>query len=403
MSRFLQTSGPWASEWLENLWRASWQGAIVLAVAWAIARWCTFLSPRVVCWMWRLAALKLLVALLWAQPISLALMPAEARVPRPAPTFASFAAPRTMPQEAMTVEKVVSPEPKPAPVRSTPLLPLVTCFLWLIGLIACVVLTVRQWRSANRLLRSAATVTEERLLAMCREEAARLGIRRLPRLCSAARVESPLLIGVGRPVIILPERASTQFDESELRLMIAHELAHLGRHDLAWNWLPTLARCLFFFHPLVWVMLRRWSEAQEAACDELLIQRQIAGPADYGRMLLKLAARSAVDPQAPLVAAGVLGAYRNLERRILSMARVRPFSARRIIVAAGVVVLAAPVALVPWQLVAAQPSEPAPVVAGSERVGDGAKRSSEVTLAVQQVLDRLKRSGPLKSHPTGLD
>ena len=69
--------------------------------------------------------------------------------------------------------------------------------------------------------------------------------------------------------------------------MLGHELAHLKRHDLAWNWLPTVVGWLFFFHPLVWFMTRRWSEAQEAACDELLIQAEVARPVPYGRLLLE--------------------------------------------------------------------------------------------------------------------
>ena len=110
---------------------------------------------------------------------------------------------------------------------------------------------------------------------MLQTEGQRLGVRRLPQLRISSCVESPLLVGLWRPAIILPERVEEKFDEAELRLMIAHELAHLKRHDLAWNWLPTVAAWIFFYHPLVWLMIRRWSEAQEAACDEMLIQRRM--------------------------------------------------------------------------------------------------------------------------------
>src|SRR5580698_10171401 len=74
MSAQLLAFGFWTEPWSERMFQASWQGAIVLAVACAIGRWCTFLSPRVICWVWRLACLKLVVALLWVQPISLPLL-----------------------------------------------------------------------------------------------------------------------------------------------------------------------------------------------------------------------------------------------------------------------------------------------------------------------------------------
>ncbi|HZZ80780.1 MAG TPA: M56 family metallopeptidase [Gemmataceae bacterium] len=167
-----------------------------------------------------------------------------------------------------------------------------------------------------------------------------------------------------RPTIIVPERTEEVFDEPELRMMLAHELAHLARRDLAWNWLPTVASWLFFFHPLVWLMMRRWSEAQEAACDELVIQRRVAQPAAYGRLLLKLASLAAPDARHGLATAGVLGAYRNLERRVRTIARVKSFSRRRITVAAFLLLLTGTVAIVPWRLVA-QEESPAPRRASS--------------------------------------
>ncbi len=134
--------------------------------------------------------------------------------------------------------------------------------------------------------------------------------------------------------------------------MLAHELAHLKRHDLMWNWLPTIVGWLFFFHPLVWLLKRSWLESQEAACDELLLQNSAARPSEYGRLLLKLSTRFSEPPRAGLAAAGVMGAYRDLERRLLAMSRVKPFSHRRLLLAATVLLILAPFVIVPWRLVA---------------------------------------------------
>jgi Leucine-rich repeat (LRR) protein len=198
------------------------------------------------------------------------------------------------------------------------------------------------------------------VVRLLQEEGQRLAAGRLPQLRLSRHVESPLLIGIWQPAIILPADGEANFDEAELRLMIAHEVAHAKRRDLAWNWLPTAVNWLFFFHPLVWSMNRLWAEAQEAACDELLIQRDVAAPVDYGRLLVKLSAGASLESHAPLAVAGVLGAYRNLERRILSMSRVKPFSARRLAAAACLLLVAALVTIVPWRLVAAQPKAAEP-------------------------------------------
>ncbi|HEY1785824.1 MAG TPA: M56 family metallopeptidase [Pirellulales bacterium] len=229
--------------------------------------------------------------------------------------------------------------------------------IWLVGVVWCLARTARQWRSVRRLRSSSALCTSDSVLRLLEEEGRRLAAGRLPQLRLSRHVESPLLIGIWQPAIILPADGEANFDEAELRLMIAHELAHARRRDLAWNWLPTVVNWLFFFHPLVWAMNRRWAEAQEAACDELLIQRQVAAPVDYGRLLVKLSAGASLESHAPLAVAGVLGAYRNLERRILSMTRVKPFSARRLAAAACLLLVAAAVTIVPWRLVAAEPKD----------------------------------------------
>lgn len=221
--------------------------------------------------------------------------------------------------------------------------------LWLAGAMLSLGSIARQWLSARRLTASATPQVSDSLTQACQQEAERLAVRRPPRLRLSPRVDSPLLAGIWRPAIVLPAHLDA-FDAPEVRLMIAHELAHHRRRDLAWNWLPTIVRVLFFFHPLVWLLVRRWSEAQEAACDELLIQKRLAQPVEYGRLLLKLAAREPLPTRSALATAGVLGAFRNLERRVTAMSRVRPYSFRRLALAASVFALIAASGLIPWRL-----------------------------------------------------
>jgi hypothetical protein len=183
----------------------------------------------------------------------------------------------------------------------------------------------------------------------------RLKISRRPGIGISPNADGPLLTGIWRPMVVLPTRIEAMFGEHELRIMLAHELAHFKRHDLAWNWLPTIVNWLFFFHPLVWLMTRSWCEAQEAACDEFLIQRQVTKPADYGRLLVKLAQRLP-QPTATLAAASVLGVYRNLERRIQRLAQIKPLSCGRLLTAGTLLALVALFASVPWRLEARETS-----------------------------------------------
>jgi beta-lactamase regulating signal transducer with metallopeptidase domain len=390
MSNLFQAIEPWANVWDASLWRASWQGGLAIVAAWAIARWCTLLSPRIVCWIWRLACVKLLVALLWVQPVAIPVlragsMPtaiAERAVPAPATTRTETAPPRAI------------AELRPAPANERSPTDHATIWswlltLWVIGVIFRVALTARQWNAVRRLCGSSIASQSSDLQQTCRREADRLGIRRLPRIWFSSHTDVPLLAGIWRPVILLPTGALELFDHCELRLMLGHELAHLKRRDLLWNWLPTVAGWLFFFHPLVWLVPRRWSEAQEAACDELLIQNDSAGPAAYGRLLVKLAARMSPAPRADLLAAGVLGTYRDLERRILAMIRVRPYSRRRLILTAVLMAVTGMLVTIPWRLVAQEPpAAPHPKTASGK-----AEQGSEMLLDQLENLE--KKSAPI--------
>jgi hypothetical protein len=153
---------PWAEQLAASLWRASWQGGIALALAWAIARWCTFLSPRVVCWVWRLACLKVLLALVWIEPVSRALLPARQA---DTVTFGSAAVRAPGPEATVDVPAVRTVAPVASqPVQIPPALGVWSLLTsaWLLGVVYCVVASAREWGSIRRLVQSAVDVPSER-------------------------------------------------------------------------------------------------------------------------------------------------------------------------------------------------------------------------------------------------
>lgn len=353
MSELLQAANAWAAPWSASMVRTSLQAAAVIAGAWVVARWFRFLSPRLKHWIWRLVCLKVLVSFLWIQPIAIAVLHPPATPPvdiEHATVSVDHSAPivEVAPPRGQDPRNVAAIEPAHRNRDARMILML----LWATGMISCMVLTLRQWFSALRLRHGAVVGSSKPLDSALESAALQLGIDRVPQLRLSPHVEGPVLTGIWRPTILLPLGIDTAFDDCELRLMIAHELAHFKRHDLAWNWLPTVVGWLLFFHPLVWLMKRSWLETQEAACDEMLIQNHAAQPATYGRLLLKLATYWPREPRAGLAAAGVLGAYRNLERRIIAMADIKPFSRRRLMVAAAMLLLMGVMGIIPWRLVA---------------------------------------------------
>ena len=183
MSEFLGTIEPWAALWGENIGRASLQGGLAIAAAWGLSRWCRFLSARVTCWIWRLACLKLLVALCCAQPVDLPLLAAK---PAPAETLSAEAGPPRRGSRAAPDES--RPQVGPPIVRRVDVteagisVGTLLFLLWVAGIFCVMIRTARQWIAIERLRQKAQPARSAGLLRAFRQEADWLGIRRLPQL-----------------------------------------------------------------------------------------------------------------------------------------------------------------------------------------------------------------------------
>jgi beta-lactamase regulating signal transducer with metallopeptidase domain len=76
-----------------------------------------------------------------------------------------------------------------------------------------------------------------------------------------------------------------------------HELAHVQRRDLAWCWIPQIARILFFFNPVAHLVWRRIRLESELACDQQAMQSECDTPADYVQTLLLVMSHLSEPPQ----------------------------------------------------------------------------------------------------------
>lgn len=99
----------------------------------------------------------------------------------------------------------------------------------------------------------------------------RLGLTRGVRLLHSTRVEVPTVIGWFRPVILVPLSALTGLEPKQIETILAHELAHVRRHDYAVNLFQSVVETLFFYHPAVWWISRQIRIEREHCCDDLAI------------------------------------------------------------------------------------------------------------------------------------
>ncbi|HZQ41319.1 MAG TPA: M56 family metallopeptidase [Rhizomicrobium sp.] len=92
----------------------------------------------------------------------------------------------------------------------------------------------------------------------------------VPVLCTSAPIE-PGLIGIFRPVLMLPDGIQARLSPQEMDAILAHEFYHFRRRDNLTAAVHMLVESLFWFHPLVWWLGRRLMSERERACDEAVL------------------------------------------------------------------------------------------------------------------------------------
>lgn len=112
--------------------------------------------------------------------------------------------------------------------------------------------------------------------------------RLFPLLYRNPLARTPMLFGLFRPVITLPDR---EYTDSQLRAVLLHELTHLRHCDVLVRWLTLFACAIHWFNPMVWLVRREIGRTCELACDEAIIQNlNTSGKQDYGDTLIYVAA-----------------------------------------------------------------------------------------------------------------
>ena len=123
--------------------------------------------------------------------------------------------------------------------------------------------------------------------AACDRLGHRLGLRRAVRVADASFVDGPVVIGWLRPVVLLPIAAVAGLTPSQVEAILAHELAHVRRHDAVVNACQTVAETLLFYHPAVWWLSSRVRAEREHCCDDIALEMS-GDPLAYAEALAEL-------------------------------------------------------------------------------------------------------------------
>jgi beta-lactamase regulating signal transducer with metallopeptidase domain len=147
-----------------------------------------------------------------------------------------------------------------------------TC-LWLAGCGVLGLSWLRKSRGLSAALKRGRELTRGREAEALRSVRAWFGMGREVRLVVTPAVSEPGVWGVWRPVVLLPEGVAERLDDGELEAVFMHELSHVERWDNLAGIFQRALCCLFWFHPVVWMIGRRLLSEREQACDDVVVRR----------------------------------------------------------------------------------------------------------------------------------
>ncbi len=233
---------------------------------------------------------------------------------------------------AMTLAEPAGSVASAAPSLSQPAtgwLAAALALLWACGLATIALMRLRGWWRVRAALHASRAVDIEAAV---------------PVRASAGLLE-PGVVGVFRPVLLIPDGIAGRLTPPQLASVLAHELCHVRRRDNLAASIHMVVEALFWFHPLVWWVGARMVEERERACDEAVLSLGNA-PQDYAEAILGVCK---LYVESPLVCvSGVTGA--NLKKRLEAIMNQRigerlSIAKKLLLTGAGAAALVAPVLL----------------------------------------------------------
>ncbi|HEV2972107.1 MAG TPA: M56 family metallopeptidase [Pirellulales bacterium] len=191
---------------------------------------------------------------------------------------------------------------------------------WLSGVFALSLRLAIGWSAVHRLRRTASRPLDDARQSIQSRLSQRIGIRWPVKLLESSLVDVPTMIGWLRPVILWPPSVLAGLSVEQFEALLAHELAHVRRHDYLVNLVQTAIETLLFYHPAVWWVSSRIRQERESCCDDLAIAT-CGNRLSYARALATLEELRPRPRQLALAASGssLLGRI----RRIVGLPSIR--------------------------------------------------------------------------------
>lgn len=252
---------PWVARLGWTLVHFLWQGIVIAIVYAAVRKTLRDSQPRYV-----LACVAM--AVLIAAPVATfrVLTPAKSAAANPyvgnVPASSAVASGASNPVAGATV---ITPH-----VRRDTVMPWIVA-LWFAGAIAFWFRLTGGWLIAARMRRISVRKSPADWQRTLDRIKARIGISRPVQLLVSALVQAPTVIGWLRPIVLMPVGALAGLPAEHVEMLLAHELAHIRRHDYLVNVFQSIAEALLFYHPAVWWISGHIRAEREVCCDDIAV------------------------------------------------------------------------------------------------------------------------------------
>jgi beta-lactamase regulating signal transducer with metallopeptidase domain len=144
--------------------------------------------------------------------------------------------------------------------------------IWVLG---CAILFSRLilgYLWVNSLKNSPKNQFDEKLTQILLDIKQKMNITKNVQVKVSRIVSLPMIMGVLKPVILIPAGLVSGFSQEQLETILAHELAHLKRHDFLLNGLQSVLDVIYFFHPAMWLLSAQIRKERENCCDDLALE-----------------------------------------------------------------------------------------------------------------------------------
>lgn len=306
-----------------------WQSTLFAVAVGLLTVMCRTNHASVRYWLWFTASVKFLVPftllMAFGDRLAWALKATQIATPAVSATLAQVGRPFVVDPAVGFLSVQEAP-------RSVDWLALAIFVVWMAGTIAMTVVRLRTWRQIRAAVRASSPWAVPALPV-----SGGLNVRSTPG------VMEPGVVGLWRPVLLVPSGIEDDLTPRQLAAVLTHELCHIRRRDNVTAAVHMLGESVFWFHPLVWWIGSRLVDERERACDEEVV-RTFGEPQTYAEGIVNVCKRYV---ESPLVCvSGVSGSnVKNRIRDIMTNRAIAKLSVAQkgVLAAVGTVAVAVPI------------------------------------------------------------